>query len=192
MTTVDTTATEQLGQARAAADAARDAALQLRQRAMSGDPKVSGAQLSAADSEVELAELRVGAAEQAARAEQEATRVRILHEGADRYLADEPKAVEQFVKALGELRQAINAVLVAGGVHADVCAEARQLASTYSSGESTDRLAAPPGPYGQPTVDRHPIRDIPVQEWLRQVLDDAIKRAPTCDPGTSLYPTERN
>lgn len=185
-----TTAREALSAAlRQVADTTK-AAAEIRARAAT-DLTVTGADLAAADSEAELAQLRVRAAQLAAGAEEETERLGRVAAAADRFLAEEPDRRREFAEALQAARAAIAGVVAAGRAHDAVVdtieGEAQQYAKFDENGRIVRRTAGPI------LVDRRPVRHVTSADWLTALLEEALSKFGV-DPASypaSLFPDRK-
>lgn len=169
-----------------AAAAAREKAASLRARARAGDATVTARMIPEADAAIELADIRVQGAEDAAAAEQAAERVRVIHDLADGYLAEEPRLRSEFVEALAQLETALEVVLSTGRVYNAHNAEMRSAARRHA-GAGTDRVAFAAIRGNTLHVDGVHVRDVPVAEWVKHLCDAAYKKAGP-DERRALWP----
>ncbi len=165
------------------------AAEALRARARNGDDSVTGGELHAAVAEVELAALRLPAAEAAAKIEAEAALDAERQAAVARFEESEALARQGFMAALDGVRRSLAALTAAGRDYDQVVDGALSDIEWLGTDGRFDLLHRPANQYDQPLVKGARLRKATLSAWVTTLLAEANGQPVD---RTHLHPKESN
>jgi hypothetical protein len=152
---------------------ARQTAADLRRRAVNDDAAVTASDLAAADHESDFASLKIASRMASIEALEAEHRSATAEAFADEFVAAEQPLHEDFDQSLADLEAALNRVVTSWRSHATF------IRDSYTTAAHMDRAATARirfyqyGPYSA-TIDRTPLRALPVHQPLEALLNKAL------------------